>query len=365
MKRSLVLSLALAAAVATGGVIFYGCSSDNGTTTPTVADVTTAHGSFYYYVLNDILVPMGRSDYAIDLNGDGHADNQLGNIVGALSAQNFDVQTQVTASVTTGSVILLISMQTNDSALMNDAPMNSGDPGVGVTFYLGKSMKGMVPDGGVPDGGHIPGAADFSGMGMFTVDTSASAMGANFFGRLNNGEFKSNNPVTTKNPVTVTVKLDLVGGGNPISLAVHGAHVQFQTGTDMASGAPGLLSAELHGSIKNEDVQGVIIPNVAMLLTTKIQILKTDPNNGTAKMIESLFDTGGCTNPDGSMAVAKDLKIDPCEVSSNNIIQNVLAPDVQIYDASGNYAPNKANTNRDSLSLGLGFTAVKATFTAP
>ena len=32
------------------------------------------------------------------------------------------------------------------------------------------------------------------------------------------------------------------------------------------------------------------------------------------------------------------------------IIMAVLAPDVQIYDANGNYAPNKANSRKDSLS---------------
>jgi hypothetical protein len=33
-----------------------------------------------------------------------------------------------------------------------------------------------------------------------------------------------------------------------------------------------------------------------------------------------------------------------------------------MYDASGNYAPNAAGTTKDSLSIGLGFTAINATF---
>jgi hypothetical protein len=40
----------------------------------------------------------------------------------------------------------------------------------------------------------------------------------------------------------------------------------------------------------------------------------------------------------------------------------VLAPDVQIYDANGNYAPNPLNTVKDSLSVGIGFTAVAANY---
>ena len=46
----------------------------------------------------------------------------------------------------------------------------------------------------------------------------------------------------------------------------------------------------------------------------------------------------------------------------NSTIQAVFAPDVQIYDANGNYAPNKTNAMKDSLSIGFGFTAVRASF---
>jgi hypothetical protein len=33
-----------------------------------------------------------------------------------------------------------------------------------------------------------------------------------------------------------------------------------------------------------------------------------------------------------------------------------------MFDSGGNYHPNPMNTNKDSLSLGLGFTAVKAMY---
>ena len=62
------------------------------------------------------------------------------------------------------------------------------------------------------------------------------------------------------------------------------------------------------------------------------------------------------------MSAPKDGMVGVCEVSGNSIIKNVLNPDVQMFDSAGNYHPNPANTNQVSLSLGLGFTAVKATF---
>ncbi len=67
------------------------------------------------------------------------------------------------------------------------------------------------------------------------------------------------------------------------------------------------------------------------------------------------------------MSAPKDGMIGLCEVSGNSIIKNVLEPDVQMFEADGvTYHPNKnctgACTTKDSLSLGLGFTGVKATF---
>ena len=46
------------------------------------------------YVWNAVVVPLQRSDYALDLNGDGRVDNQFGNIYGALAGQNLDVQNE-------------------------------------------------------------------------------------------------------------------------------------------------------------------------------------------------------------------------------------------------------------------------------
>jgi hypothetical protein len=65
----------------------------------------------------------------------------------------------------------------------------------------------------------------------------------------------------------------------------------------------------------------------------------------------------------GTCAQAGDGVISTCEVATNSIIKNILAPDVQMFSNDGlTYAPNPANTHKDSLSVGVGFTAVKATF---
>ena len=100
-------------------------------------------------------------------------------------------------------------------------------------------------------------------------------------------------------------------------------------------------------------------PAIAQLLPAEIQ---ANPGSATSQEIGSIFGTGGCTHPRGTMARASDGIIDICKVATNSINMAILAPDVQIFDANGNYAPNAANTKKDSLRIAVGFTAVKATF---
>lgn len=338
-RLGLLASLSLVASCSGGGGLHFGGDagapdlatpadlSDAPDLTP-APDLAISVGG-HKYVLNQIMLPMQRSDYAMDLNGDGHLDNQLGNIIGAVESQGLDAQTAVGVAIQAGSALHLVSLDATDPALMND-------PNAGAGLWVAKSM-----------------APDFSGQGKFAIDNAYPA--SKFTGRLDAGHFSSENPVMTMKPVHATLKLPLAGV-TPIVLPINGAHIQF----DAQSGnPPRLVSGQLHGSIKNSDVQGKIIPAVAMALNAQVQ---ANPGSPNTMQLLALFDTGGCANPNGTMAKANDGKIDVCEVSTNQIIQNVLAPDVQIYDANGNYAPNPANTKKDSLSMGVAFTAVRASF---
>jgi hypothetical protein len=294
------------------------------------------------YVVNAVMVPQQRQDYAIDLNGDARVDNQLGNIIGALTGQGLKVQDGVDMALAEGSLILLMGESSADASFQSDSCAST-------TLQLGKSTAPTPPD--------------FTGAGQFTIDSSQA--GGTFSGPIKAGKFASASPATTKHPVSLTIQLPLVAGSMPISLKVIGAHIQY---TRDASGK--ITGGQLNGAIKTEDVQTGIIPSVAGLLSDKL--MNDMPPTSTDTQIQSLFDNGGkadpacadgtCKNPDGSCAVKGDNKIDICEVSTASIIQNVLAADVQMLDASGNYAPNKANTMKDSLSVGLSFTAVKASF---
>lgn len=286
-------------------------------------------GATYRYVVNKLSVPQQRVEFALDLNGDGRPDDQFGNIVAALAAQNFDVQGAVDQSVARGDAVHLIALQTDDASLAND-------DSVGFGFLVGLPRPNP----------------DFGGAGAFAVDGALPAAQLN--GKLGGGSFASDDPRPAPPPRDLTVKLALAAGATPVALTLHGAIVTCKTGVDAQSGAPGLLTGQIHGSLKQRQVQTDVIPAIAAALT---EAIAAAPGSPQAQQIKALFDTGGCGG-----AKANDGLIDACEVATNMVIQNVLAPDVDLYDANGAWAPNPKNADKDSLSIGLGFTAVRATF---
>lgn len=288
------------------------------------------------YVWNAVLVPLQRSQYALDLNGDGRADNQFGNIYGALAGQNLDVQNDATQAVNSGQSLTLIDAHADDF---------SADACAASDVEAAAPMT----------------SPDFSGAGHFTVD--AAALPGHFAGTFAAGTFSSLPlPESAATPVIMTLKLPLLGA--IIGVPLVGAHVQY---TRAADGT--VTGGQLNGAIRNSDVQNILIPALAASLTAQVQVT---PLDARAMELLFLFDNGGkadascsagtCKNPDGTCAIAHDNKIDVCEVATSGLITNVLAPDVQMFDASGNYHPSRDNTNKDSLSIGLGFSAVPAAF---
>jgi hypothetical protein len=302
----------------------------------------TPTGPTSQFVANTITVPTMKGQFALDLNGDGKPDNQLAQILSALQSQGLMPQDGVNKALSMGDVVLLFTEQAPD--------LTNADCG-GTTVQLGKQQTTPPPA--------------FMGSDTFSVDTSVP--GGTVFGKITNGKFDSNNPASATTNYEMQIQLPLVAGATPVQLNVSAAKISFTN----TGGSGNVMTGQINGAIKNTDVQMSIIPNVAALLTMR---LMTDPTSSTSSTIENLFDMGDgagnpCTNmygPDvGKMEVANDHHIGACEVADSSIIQNVLAPDIQMFDAGGNYKPNSGNCamskSCDSLSLGLQFTGVKAT----
>ena len=294
-------------------VLGSACSSDK-VDSPTTGAITK-------WVVTSLTLPQAADDARLDLNGDGTPDNQLGNLFRAFAAQNIDAQVALTAALDSGTLVQLLSFQSDDPNLTTDASARA-------IWYVGQ-----------------PTAGGFGGPHA----VSGATPGAAFTGALAGASYSSENPVTTHTPVAGVIELRLFPTTALVALPLNGMHVQWSfTGTSQ------IVAGQINGSIRKTDVDNILIPALADAFNA---VISADTSSILAQQLDGLFDTGGC-----GAAVAGDYHIDLCEVSTNAIISSLLAPDVQIYNASGGYAPNPANTTRDAVSFGVSFTAVPTTF---
>ncbi len=264
----------------------------------------------FRYVTNAIVLPTARADFALDLNGDARADNQLGSIVQALTAQGIDLQSEQDVNVAAGTGLELFSLEASDAGLQED-------PTASVTLFRATNTA----------------SPDFSGSGTFTVEGAARR---EFNGVLTSASFISNPPSGGVPPNKLDVRLALFG-----DLPLIAAHVRFTTR------GSGLVEGKINGAVLQSDVSAILIPVFAQRLDAMI---KGDTCSSLCMQIRQLFDT----DQNGTIAAQ--------EISANSIMRNILAPDVDLLDATGNLNPNPANTEKDALSIAIGFSAVKANF---
>lgn len=280
------------------------------------------------YVVSAVTLPASSSQFAFDLNRDGSAENQFGTIVQDFASQGTGPQAGVTAAINSGATVLLITQSSSDAAFQSAGCVSSSvQPGLAAS------------------------SPDFSGNGSFALDTGAPP--AVLTGPIAAAVFTGAEAAPTT-ASTLTVRLALFG--NIITLPLADPQITY------AIAATGLANGVINGAVQQTDIQ-IIYTSIAAGLNAQIA---ADPNSSTSRQELALFDTGGttqagcatgCKNPDSTCA-AKDGRIDPCEVATNNVVSSLFAPDVQLFPG-GAFAPGKGTP--DSLSVGFGFSAVKAT----
>jgi hypothetical protein len=275
---------------------------------------TTAHATNYVrsYLVNDVLLPTTSSQatsYAIDVDGDGFPDNNIGQVLTALSTQGLDFQGSTDAAVASGSTVYLVGLRSTDAVFKND-------PAAQATWCIG------APAATPPkfDGTDNPSCVDTSG---------------NFVAALSGGSFTSPAPATAPNPVSVDITLPI--GASNANLTVLNARLSF---TINAGG--NISVGQINGSIPHDEMLIVFSPAVATACNASIQ---SDPSAGLSTSCIAIFDTG-CT---GSPADSGDGLIEVCEVTENAIFHALLAPDVQVDDGG---------TLVDANSIGFRFTAI-------
>lgn len=284
----------------------------------------TAYASPYQrsYLVDSVSLPISQAEagsYAIDLNGDGPVDNNFGSMLAAFASQGIDFNGAMNAAIADGSIVHLVDQQSTDASFTTD-------PAALANWYVGNPL----PQPPLFDGTDQPSYSHYA-PGMFLA-------------ALSSGSFTSPSPVTTTSPVDLTLMMQF--GPSIFALPLQGTRLSFTTN----SVGPGHMQGQLNGSIRHNDYLTTIPPALAQWFTS---IIQTDPTSATAMQLKQLFDTG--CNGSG----ANDNGIAVCEITGNALMAALMAPDVQIRDANGNYAPNPANTIPDANSFGVRFTAVR------
>lgn len=287
---------------------------------------TAPAGPAAKYVTATVTIPTDATKLAFDLNGDGKADNALGDIASILKTQNIDLQVSANEAVMKGDLLVLLHQRA-------DASLDADSCQI-VDLY--NAVKPATPPA-------------LNGSDTLNVDVTANR--GRFVGEAGAGVFTSGSPAKTTMPVSFTLKIPLAVGRTPVRLGVTAGRVTFRRVGN------GLVEGQLNGGVPKAQFDEAVLPDLTALLNERVATVPADKPG-----ILRLFDKGMCTNKDGSMALAGDEKIDYCEVATNPVVQTILTPDVQLFDAMGTYAPNPSNSEPDTISIGIGFTAVAAAF---
>ncbi len=338
MRLTKGLSYIFAVALATSSLLACGGDDSDG---PEKQGDVDFDGTDVQYVIDSLTIPTSptqASQLGLNLDGDeqGRPDNALGQILATLASQagdGFDLQAEVDTSVDEGSIILLANLKSKD---MNMAS------GVGLWVFLGQNPTPapcVEPPTDPPTCGlHLDGS------GSFELDPSGPT-DALIVGQTIGGKF-------TGGPGTMTLQLSFAANGEPVILNLIGARAEFTVG------ANGLTNGKLGGAITESELNTNVLPAIVDLIAeiTSEDCMGTSPDcctsGSTGETLLDLFD-------DDDNCV-----ITLAELMESSLISSLLAPDVDLLDADGNFNP-RTDEVKDSLSIGIGFSAINGAYTLP
>lgn len=312
---------------------------------PPDCSASMVKGMNYQYGTNTLKLPTnsGSTSYVYDFVGDGKAVNQLKTLV-SIVAQSIDVQASVDDAVNAGSVVILANLQTPDAMNVDCS---------GLTLGLAETPAGPP---------------NYDGTDMFTL---SNVKDVKLYGTIKAGKVSTLPSKFQKADNEQRISIMLPIGGAMLPLNLRGVHIEGVLGVGKdgkTKDQPVITSGILHGVVSQKDVDNDIIPNIATLITQTINT--GDPADTTIDILISLFENlNNKVSKDKCDANANDCchtnrttcKILKEEVK-NSAVGKVLVSDVQVFDGNDKWAPVKNGTNKNGLSVGIGFTAVKASF---
>lgn len=279
-------------------------------------DAEPPSGPHTGYVVDSVSVP---DDKPFDLDGNGVKDNALGQVLGILSGQGFDVQGSLDEAVAQGTIILLYDLQTPDFTTA---------AGAGLSIKLGDNPTpaACTDAADLVCGNHLEGDATFEISANSPADAGVE-------GKIAGGVFNGG-------PGNITLQIALAGS-DPIGLDLIGARAKATSITDA-----GIGEVLLAGAISEDQLNGEVLPAIhaqlGPIIDEDCDAAAGPPDCGcvadsTGSTIISFFDD------DADCGVTID------EIKNNGLIQSVLSPDVEIDGVQ-------------ALSLTVSTTAVSASF---
>jgi len=311
MKNVFVLNASLILLLLTA------CSAINPTpvqpVSPPTTMVTPATGMQYQYVTNTLLLPSTRDQtqaYALNIDGDSKqsADNKFGELLSLLvsAAPGLELQSTLDQAINAGQLVTLHMVKTDD--FLND-------PSVSWFIYLGQPAE----------------SPSFDNSDKFTLD-SKTPLNSSVIGSITNGHFSGG-------PGSVRVRMFLLG--QLVELDLVGVRLESDINQN------GCVNGKLGGGVTVNEFQNVILPAIA----NGLNLLIKDNNNAAPALLQA-FDSD------------KDKTITPQELENNPVLMIAISPDLDLLDSSGKFNPGQ-DGEKDSYSMGLGFTCVPASFVAP
>jgi hypothetical protein len=156
----------------------------------------------------------------------------------------------------------------------------------------------------------------------------------------------------TGGPGRVTLDIPLVIVPQPLTMNLVGVRVSV----DVGDGA--LTNGRLGGAVTVDEINDNILPQLVVVMESTVQqdCSGTHPDCCTAG--SNGEDLVGLFDSDGSCDISLD------ELKDNALLSGLLSPDLDLFDAEGFYLPNDDGV-KDSLSLGVGFSATTGGFQLP
>jgi hypothetical protein len=278
------------------------------------AKVLPATGIQYHFVTNKLMLPTTQEQtqaFALNVDGDSqhNLDNKFGELLTLLTSATpgLELQSTLDQAVNSGQLVTLHVVKADDSL---------NDPSVLWSLFLGQKTQS---------------APSFDGSDQFLLD-SGTPSDSSIVGSLTNGHF-------TGGPGSARVQVFLLG--QLVDVDLIGVHLE----TDLS--AQGCANGKLGGGVTVEEFHSKLLPAIADGLN---QIIKED--KAVANTLLPIFDA----DQNGTITIQ--------ELENNPILMIAVSPDLDLLDASGQFNPGQDGV-KDSYSIGLGFTCVPATFTAP